>query len=78
MEKLISVIKSYDPSTVKTAILIHKRNVENLSFNYTGDYVGFWSPNVFLLGCGMDFNENFRDLRHICISNMELLKKFEK
>ena len=78
MEKMISTIKTYDPATVKTAILLHKRNVKNLAYNYTGDYVGFWCPNVFVLGFGMDFNEYLRDLRHICISSCELLKKYEK
>ena len=45
MEKLITTIKSYDPATVKTAILLHKRNVKNLSFGYVGDYVGYCCPN---------------------------------
>ena len=78
MEKLISIIKTYDPNTVKVAVLLHKRNVENLKYNYISDYTGYWCPNLFVLGFGMDFNEKLRDLRHICISNIELLKKYEK
>ena len=78
MEALISTIKTFDPLTLKVAVLLHKRNVKNLKFNYISEYIGFWCPNKFVLGFGMDFNEYLRDMRHICISNIDLLKKFEK
>lgn len=45
MMKLIDSINSYGPNTVKTVILLHKRNSANLKYNYIGDYIGFWCPN---------------------------------
>ena len=68
MTKLLEVIQSFDPKSVKSAILLYKRNPDN-KYKYIPDYIGFWCPNLFVLGFGMDYNEYLRDLRHICISS---------
>ena len=66
MLKLIEAMRSQGATSVKTCCLLHKKNVENLKFNYWCDFIGFYIPNKFILGYGMDYNEYCRDLRHIC------------
>ena len=34
-------------------------------------YVGFTVPNVFVVGCGLDFNEDYRYLSDLCILEEE-------
>ncbi|KAL7077501.1 hypothetical protein ACQ4LE_003364 [Meloidogyne hapla] len=61
-----------------TAILISKRTTlvkENSTF---GDFVGFSVPDKFIVGYGMDYNEIFRDLSHICIMNSNGIEKYRK
>ena len=43
--------------------------LKNKVFNFKPDYVGFEIPNEFIVGYGLDYNEMFRDLDHVCIIN---------
>jgi hypoxanthine phosphoribosyltransferase len=49
--------------SVKIAVLVDKpeRRVKEVKT----DYIGFTIPNKFIVGFGMDFEENFRDLPYI-------------
>ena len=78
MKKLLDVITSYNVTSVKSCVLLFKRNPDNKDYNYIPEYVGYWCPNLFVVGFGMDYNEKIRDLRHICISNMDRLAKWKK
>ena len=52
-------------------------NPENLKHNYIGDYLGFYIQNNFIIGYGLDYNEKFRDLRHIGIISKESVEMFK-
>ena len=51
-------------------------NEENLKFNYLPDYIGFFCPNKFIVGYGMDYNERLRDLPHISVISKKAIKKY--
>ena len=74
MKEILNILKEYKACSSRVACLLHKRNVENMKYNYFCDYIGFNIPNRFVLGYGMDYNELFRDLRHICVIS-EFAKK---
>jgi hypothetical protein len=41
-----------------------------------GDYAGFLIPNEFVVGYGIDYNENFRDIPHLCAINNLAISEF--
>jgi len=67
MVKLLEILKQVEPASVKVASLALKRTPK--SIGYVPDYVGFEVPDKFIVGCAFDYNENYRDLNHVCIIN---------
>ncbi|PAA56889.1 hypothetical protein BOX15_Mlig001816g5 [Macrostomum lignano] len=74
LSKLIEHLHQYKPKTIKVASLLLKRTP--LHNGLFPDYVGFSVPNMFIVGYALDYNENFRDLKHICQISDEGKKKF--
>ena len=54
--KTKAVLQGYAPASLKIATLFHKKNPKNLVHNFFGDYIGFFIPDVFIIGYGMDYN----------------------
>lgn len=75
--ELDKFLKNYSPASLKSTVLIQKMNIENLNFDYQVDYLGFLVPNSFIIGFGMDYNENFRHLYHLCVINAEGINEFK-
>lgn len=50
----------------RVVTLLQKRIPEA---QFTADFIGFSIPNVFVVGYGLDYNEEFRDMRHLCVLN---------
>ena len=42
---------------------------KNVEWGYFGEYTGFLVEEKFVIGYGMDYNELFRDLPHLCEIN---------
>ena len=43
---------------------------KNKELNYFADFIGFFVPaDAFVIGYGMDYNERFRDISHLCVIN---------
>jgi len=61
--------------TVKTTTLFQKR--VDAEFKYDPTWVGFSIPNVFVIGFGMDYNEFFRDLPHLCTIHPDAVQKYK-
>ncbi|KAA0156687.1 hypothetical protein FNF27_01172 [Cafeteria roenbergensis] len=55
--------------------LIEKRTEKSCGLK--ARYVGFSVPDHFVVGCGLDFNEAFRELNHICVINKAGIEKFK-
>jgi hypoxanthine phosphoribosyltransferase len=64
-------LEKFNPKCIKYAIIFHKRNPKNQKYDFFGDYTGFIVPNDFLVGYGIDYNDHFRDLRHLCVVSEE-------
>jgi hypoxanthine phosphoribosyltransferase len=76
MQALIPMIKSHGPKSVRVAALLEKRTPKSVGFK--ADYVGFNVPDSFVIGYGLDYNEAYRDMPHICIINSEGIDFFRK
>ena len=79
MQKIRETILAHNPESLKVVILLHKKNPNNQStYSFKADYTGFWCPNSFVIGYGMDYNQYFRDIRHVGVISKDAITKFKK
>ena len=77
MSKLLTYINKHNPKSVEAAILLHKENPRNLKYNFVAKYTGFTCPgDFFVIGYGMDYNEYFREISHVCVITKEAIEKY--
>src|SRR5205085_7623873 len=59
------LLQAHQPKSLRIAALLDKpsRRVEPMQ----ADYVGFTIPDEFVVGYGMDFAEQYRNLPNICV-----------
>ena len=62
---LLRILKQRKPKSLKIAALLDKpsRRIKDVQ----GDYIGFTSPNDFVVGYGLDYAERYRNLKDVCI-----------
>lgn len=65
LSKLVTELKKRHPASLKLCVLLDKpeRRVTEIE----ADYVGFTVPDEFVVGCGLDFNQKYRQLPYIGI-----------
>lgn len=84
LRKFITWLKDYlSPKTVGVAALLERRNQKTIDGEespevFYGDFVGFSIPSGFVVGFGLDYNEYFRDLEHVCLLNNDKLKTLDR
>ena len=52
-------------SDVKTAVLLHKQRQHDVE--YRPDFVAFEIPDEFVVGYGLDFNDEYRNLPYLAV-----------
>jgi hypoxanthine phosphoribosyltransferase len=62
---LVKEIKAQNPASLKTCCLLNKNSRREKEVHI--DYVGFEIPNYFVVGYGLDYKEQYRNLPHISI-----------
>lgn len=77
MQTLLRELNKAFPKTVRVASLFYKRTSKNKT-NYSPDYVGFSIPDLFIVGCNLDYNNYFRDLQHVCVISNEGKHRYRK
>ena len=60
---LVDMLKNRKPNSLKICTLLDKPERRRVDMNV--DYVGFEIPNKFVVGYGMDIDEDFRNLDYI-------------
>ncbi len=66
---LARLLRGRQPKAVRVAALLDKADRRTQPFE--ADYVGFRIPNVFVVGYGLDYAERYRNLRDVCVVEME-------
>lgn len=61
--RLIERLKSKGPATVRTCVLLRKIGRQQVPFE--PDYCGFAIPDKFVIGYGLDYNDEYRHLPFI-------------
>lgn len=64
-------LMSKEPASIKICTLLDKPERRNPSVTLQADYVGFTIPNAFVVGYGLDFNEEYRNLPYVGILKPE-------
>ena len=60
MVELLSTMKNMGPRSVRTGVLLMKDGQQQV--DYRPDYVAFSIPNEFVVGYGLDYRDEFRNL----------------
>jgi len=79
MKKLFELLKEHKPASISMATLLLKRTTRATGGGgYKPEYIGFDIPDRFVVGYGLDFNEAFRDLNHICVLSAAGASKYKE
>mmetsp|Transcript_39512 Transcript_39512/g.83543 ORF Transcript_39512/g.83543 Transcript_39512/m.83543 type:complete len:237 (+) Transcript_39512:37-747(+) len=68
-------LEQYGAASVRTVSLLEKRKEGRV---FSGDFVGFSIPDVFVVGCGLDYNDFGRQYGHVCVVSQHGVKKYAK
>ncbi len=78
MNKLLEYLGKKSPASMKVGVLMHKLNPKNKQYDFAAEYVGFVLPTMsFVVGYGLDYNDKFRDLAHVCVLNKKGIDTFK-
>uniref|UniRef100_A0A8R1XPV7 Hypoxanthine phosphoribosyltransferase n=1 Tax=Onchocerca volvulus TaxID=6282 RepID=A0A8R1XPV7_ONCVO len=75
---MVQLLKKLDEMKVKqkwTAVLLSKRCKRE--FEVQEDFIAFDIPDKFVVGFGLDYNQKYRDLGHICIMSDAGIEKYK-
>lgn len=73
MQGLLQALQAYSPASVRTAVLLWKSDRTEVSF--VPDYYGFQIPDEFVVGYGLDYNDEFRQLPYVGVPEGEELSQ---
>ncbi|MCE5283525.1 MAG: hypoxanthine phosphoribosyltransferase [Deltaproteobacteria bacterium] len=62
---LVETLRQRQPASLRVCVFLDKSQRRQVPF--TADYVGFTIPDAFVVGYGLDFNEDFRFLPDVCV-----------
>ncbi|MFB6354316.1 MAG: hypoxanthine phosphoribosyltransferase [Halobacteriales archaeon] len=63
LSTLLEQLETHDPNSVEVAVLFDK--VARRKTDVDVEYTGFYIPDEFVVGFGLDYDERYRNLRHL-------------
>ncbi len=63
LKEIVDILKIKEPDVLRTCVLLDKK--ERRKVEIWADYVGFEVPDMFLIGYGLDWDEEGRNLRGV-------------
>lgn len=67
LSRLVAELQNRGPARVRTAVLLRKKGRQAVAIE--PDYVGFEIPDAFVIGYGLDYNDEYRHLPYIGVLN---------
>ncbi|MCD8053264.1 MAG: hypoxanthine phosphoribosyltransferase [Lachnospiraceae bacterium] len=74
MAYLLELLSARKPASMKLCTLLDKPS-RRVHHEVTVDYVGFQIEDLFVVGCGMDYNQRYRNLPYIGVIEPEDIRK---
>lgn len=65
MTGLLNELERHNPSSIRTAVLLWKQGRSEVQI--APDYHGFQIPDAFVVGYGLDYNDDYRHLPYIAV-----------
>jgi hypoxanthine phosphoribosyltransferase len=62
---LVPYLRQLEPISVRVAVLLRKQGRQQVSLQ--PDYVGFEIPDAFVIGYGLDYNDEYRHLPYVAL-----------
>ena len=75
LEFTVKHLMEKEPASLKICTLLDKPGGRRPSVTLKADYVGFTIPNAFVVGYGLDYNEQYRNLPYVGILKPETYQK---
>jgi hypoxanthine phosphoribosyltransferase len=69
LAKVLKHVRGLEPRSLRVAVLLHKQSRQQVPL--TPDYCGFEIPDAFVVGYGLDFNDEYRQLPYIAILDQQ-------
>lgn len=76
LAKLIKTLEDVGVKKTWTALLLSKRIERTVVV--PEDFVAFEIPDKFIVGYGLDYNQKFRDLNHICVMSKSGIERHKE
>lgn len=73
LDRLSNMMHEFGASSVKTAVLLHKRREHVVELR--PDFVAFEIPDEFVVGYGLDYLDMFRNLPYLAVLEPEEIEK---
>jgi len=73
LSNLVKLLKERNPKSIKICTLLNKPERREADIHV--DYIGFDIPNEFIVGYGLDYAENYRNIPYIGVLKREVYEK---
>lgn len=61
--RVVSELRQFEPASLRTAVLLRKQGRSEV--NFQPDFVAFEIPDVFVVGYGLDYRDEYRNLPYV-------------
>ena len=75
LDYTVKYLQQKEPASLKICTLLDKPERRNPAITLEADYTGFTIPNAFVVGYGLDYNEQYRNLPYVGILKPEVYEK---
>lgn len=75
LQATVEHLQTKEPASIRVCTLLDKPERRNPKVTVQPDYTGFVIPNKFVVGYGMDFNEQYRHLPYVGVLKPEVYEK---
>lgn len=72
LETVLTRLEDYDPDSVEVAVLFDK--IARRKTDVDIEFTGFTIPDEFVVGYGLDYDEQYRNLRHLAVLDQSVME----
>ena len=65
LNEVVQLMSQFQPTSVRSAVLLSKTGRQEVE--YTPDFVAFDIPDEFVVGYGLDYNDEYRNLPYLAV-----------